>query len=96
MAIPDVVMIIGGFAVIGAGVLHVAIGTFERIRGMNEIARPDQLAEMDERLARIEAAVESLAVELERANELQRLSERVADPPRLPERREGRTFNTPH
>lgn len=94
MGIPPVVMLIGGLVAIGVVVLHVLIGAYERIRGIG--ARPGQLAELDERLARIEANVQSIALELEHANELQRLNGRGADVPRLPERRDGRAFNTPH
>lgn len=95
MGIPPVVMLVGGLAVVAVVVLNVLIGAYERIRGINA-ARPDQLAEMDQRLARIEATVQSIALELEHANELQRLSAGASDTGRLPLGRQERTFRTPH
>jgi len=41
--------------------------------------------ELEERLARIEAAVEAIAIEVERSGELQRFSARLAERPALPE-----------
>lgn len=94
MQIPNALIIIGGFAVIGTFVLHVVVGTIIRLRNANAPS-PAELAALDARLERIEAAVQSLALEVEHSNELQRLSARVADTPRRLERHDFGHI-TPH
>lgn len=95
MEIPRVLIIIGGFAVIGTFVANVIVGAIVRLRQANAPRSP-QLADLDARLARIEASVQSLAMEVEHANEMQRLQNRAPDVPRQLERRDPMTFNTPH
>ena len=57
--------------------------------------RPKDAELMDARLSRIEAAVEAIAIEVERQGELQRLAARV-DQPRFPEPRRAERSITPH
>lgn len=92
MVIPQAVMIVGGLAAVGIGVLYSLVGVYERIRGINAHT-PDQVAELNARMARIETMMESVVLELEHANELQRLNARMPEVPRIPERG---AFNTPH
>jgi hypothetical protein len=95
MVIPQAVLIVGGLAAVGIVVLNALIGMYERVRGTNHEISPDQLAHLDERMARMEAMMQSIALELEHANELQRINANYSDVPRLPQSREG-SFRTPH
>ena len=78
--------------------------TIVKLRGPGARARDAHPAALEERLARMEQAIDALAVEMERSSEAQRftarlLSERLGDlPPRVPERALGahRPTNTPH
>ena len=95
MGIPQAVLIVGGLAAVGVVVLNALVSLYERVRGLNHEIAPDQLADLNERMARMEAMMQSIALELEHANELQRFSARMSEAPRLPQPREG-TFRTPH
>ena len=95
MGIPQAVLIVGGLAAVGVVVLNALIGMYERVRGIDHSITPDQLADLNDRMARMEAMMQSIAQELEHANELQRLNAKMSDVPRLPQPRES-SFRTPH
>ena len=95
MIVPQAVVIVGGMAAVGIGVLYSLVGVYERVRGVNAHT-PDQVAELNARMARIEAMMESVVLELEHANDLRRLNAGPPEMPRLSERRDGGAFNTPH
>ena len=95
MGIPQAVLIVGGLAAVGVVVLNALIGMYERVRGIDHSITPDQLADLNDRMARMEAMMQSIAQELEHANELQRFNAKMSDVPRLAQPRES-SFRTPH
>ena len=94
MQIPQALIIVGGLAMIATFVVNVVVGAIVRLREHRE--RPSlPVADLDARLARIEASVQSLALEVEQANEWARVQAGRGEVPRLYERRDAGSI-TPH
>lgn len=88
-----------GFAVLGIVMLSVAGIVVNEILKTVLRARERMRSERDrlyeERLARLEAAVDAVAVEVERQGEMLRYTARLDPPPKSDQRLPGRTI-TPH
>jgi len=83
---PEVVVVPAMFIVIGAiTITRMAFRHKEKMAELDARSRGGRDPEADARLARIEQAVDSMAVEMERIGEGQRfLTKVLADNPRLP------------
>ena len=68
--------------VCGSAALIVKVVVSGALR-MQQLKRGAESPVIEERLARIEAAVDAIAIEVERAGELQRFTARLAEKPRL-------------
>ena len=97
---PGIVIIAVGAFVAGIVIVKTIAETILRLRDQNRHAsNPAMSSVSDERIARIEAAVEAIAIEVERISEGQRfttklLSEQNQPVQALPPKRG--TFDTPH
>lgn len=82
-------MAIGGLTLVGGLVINLVLGAVARYR-----AAERQLPPSDERLARIEHAVEAIALEVERLGEIQRFNAKL-EAQKLPEPRQVERPITP-
>lgn len=89
-------VVIAGFTVVAGVVFNVVLAAVARFRAQSQPghAAPGDVL-LDSRLARIEIAVESIALEVERLGELQRFNAKL-DAQRLPEPRPVARPVTPH
>ncbi len=88
----SVAFLLLGFSLAGGFLIHLVLGAVRRLRELPPM--PGTIG-TDERLRRIEVALQDLRLDMDRLVELQRLAARP-DLTRLAEPREGPRVNTPH
>jgi hypothetical protein len=87
------IVLIVGLSAAGAFLINVTLGAIVRLRALRQAPPPNDI---EARLARIEAAVEAIAIEMERSGELQRFTARLEGSHRLPEVQPVARPITPH
>lgn len=89
-------MAIAGLTLVGGLVVNMVMAAVARFKASERAAEQGApSAPLDERLARIEVAVETIALEVERLGELQRFNAKL-EAQRLPEPRDVARPVTPH
>jgi hypothetical protein len=99
MSDPGAVMIVLGCAAACVGVVHSISNTVIRLRQPQKVALQSPAALSEDRMQRLEASVEAIAIEVERISEGQRFTTKLlsenshrAAPPRIAPGK----FDTPH
>jgi hypothetical protein len=68
-----------GMLIVCATAAYIAKVVVNAVLRMREPYQPREMAAIEERLARIEASVDAIAIEVERAGELQRFTARITE-----------------